>query len=227
MKGTYGDEAMLLLQSCISARAGTGACASAGVSASVSLMLVPGAGASEVCKHDLKGTNFGHPKDLEWQRSTTCELKKCWRKLTSYQTLGQILDCEILVLEGGTILVVEPSQLLKNLGVTRIIHNMLVGIFGLRMLKRPSELSPILSGTRKGGEELTSFCCSYTCPIWNQMLAWASGLGGLQRIWSKHCRESSYFPCCLYIMPRQERISFALSKSKSCTISLNRGQKRW
>lgn len=29
---------------------------------------------------------------------------------------------------------------------------------------------------------LTSFCCSYTCPIWNQMFACARELGGLDAV---------------------------------------------
>lgn len=62
----------------------------------------------------------------------------------------------------------------------------------------------------------TSFCCSYTWPIWNQMSACAKGLGGFRRMRSKQAKDSSYFPCCLYIMPKRKRISFALSKSKSC-----------
>jgi hypothetical protein len=44
---------------------------------------------------------------------------------------------------------------------------------------------------------LTSFCCSYTWPIWNQISACASGLGGFRKMRSKHTRLSSYLPCCL------------------------------
>ena len=46
---------------------------------------------------------------------------------------------------------VEPSQLLKNLGVTGIIHhNTLVGIFGSRMLKKTVRIMPDIEWRREG-----------------------------------------------------------------------------
>jgi hypothetical protein len=54
---------------------------------------------------------------------------------TSLQTLGEILYCVILILEGGTVLVIEPTQLLKHLWVTGIVKdNAFVSIFGANIL---------------------------------------------------------------------------------------------
>jgi len=63
---------------------------------------------------------------------------------------------------------VKPPQLLKNFGVTGVcLDYSFVGIFCLCMLyNKVGE-----SKNKNGKGILTFFCCSKTCPIWNQMSA--------------------------------------------------------
>lgn len=80
------------------------------------------------------------------------------QQLTGLETLGKILYSEFLVLEGRTVLVVQPTKLLKNFGVSRIVSDdAFVSVFSADMLvedRCPSHHSS------KENDGLTSFCCS-------------------------------------------------------------------
>ena len=52
-----------------------------------------------------------------------------------FEAFGEILDRKLLVLEARTILVIEPTKLLENLCMSRVIsHNTFISILGLNML---------------------------------------------------------------------------------------------
>lgn len=56
-------------------------------------------------------------------------------RLTGLKAFGQVLNSKILILEGRSILMVEPSQLLQNLRVTGIVgYNAFVGVLRKLML---------------------------------------------------------------------------------------------
>ena len=134
-------------------------------------------------------TRFCGIVSVHWIRSGTFD------QLTGLKALRQVLDSKLLVLERGAVLVVQPPQLLENLGVIRVLlHDALVGVSRAHMLGsiESDNAYSIYNNTKR-----TSRYCSNTCPIWNQMSAWASGLGGLRRMRSKHSRLSAYLPCCL------------------------------
>ena len=55
---------------------------------------------------------------------------------TSLEALGQILDGEFLVLERGAVLVIQPPELLENLGVVRVLlHDTLICVSCADVLK--------------------------------------------------------------------------------------------
>ena len=71
---------------------------------------------------------------------------------------------------------VKPTELLENFGMVWIIgDHPFVRPLGVYELPKKG-LSLNWMGVPN---QRTSFCCSCTCPIWNQMSAWARGFGGL------------------------------------------------
>jgi hypothetical protein len=87
------------------------------------------------CKRDREGTSFGHRKDLKNKGYLKGVTEKTL--LTSFETLGQILDSGVLVLERRAVLMVEPTELLKNFGVARVLgDDPFVGIFSADILKK-------------------------------------------------------------------------------------------
>lgn len=56
---------------------------------------------------------------------------------TRLKASGQMIDCEFLVLERRSILVIDPAQLLEDFGVVGILlDDTLVRVFGSRQLNR-------------------------------------------------------------------------------------------
>ena len=82
------------------------------------------------------------------------------QKLTCFETLCEVLNGEILILERGAVLVIEPAQLLENLCVAGIVGNdTLISVLCAYMLVKAKVRRGWMRGT---DSELTSFCCSYT-----------------------------------------------------------------
>ena len=53
------------------------------------------------------------------------------RLLTSFETLGKVIDCELLVGKARPALMVQPSQLLQDLGMIRaVLENSLICVLG-------------------------------------------------------------------------------------------------
>lgn len=82
------------------------------------------------------------------------------RQLTSLETLSEVLDGELLVLERRAVLVVQPAELLQNFRVSGIILNYaLVGFASTNVLIATRHVSKSAAKTKT---TLTSCCCSYT-----------------------------------------------------------------
>ena len=94
--------------------------------------------------------------------------------LTRVDRFLEVLDRLLLAIEAGALLVMEPAQLLQDFGVVGIAleHARICG-FGRVVLSRCQSGSCNVAGVR-----LTSFCCSCTWPIWNQMSSSLRGRGG-------------------------------------------------
>ena len=103
------------------------------------------------------------------------ELRKL-RLRTGLETPSEVSDRSLLILKRRSVLVVKPTKLLENFSVVWVIgHDSFVCPLGVYKLPK-SELS---SNWIEVTSKRTSFCCSCTCPIWNQISAWARGFGGL------------------------------------------------
>lgn len=106
--------------------------------------------------------------------------------LTGTDGLLQVLNGLLLARVAVALLVVEPSELLENLGVVGVtIQDAPVRSLGrveltwwVRMMWRGKELI----------SKLTSFCCSWTWPTWNQMSSSVRGRGGSFTMYLKHCK---------------------------------------
>jgi hypothetical protein len=54
---------------------------------------------------------------------------------TCFQTLGEVLDRQVLILERGAVLVIEPAELLQDFCVAGIVsNNAFIGILGSHVL---------------------------------------------------------------------------------------------
>lgn len=101
---------------------------------------------------------------------------------TSVDRLLQVVNGTLLR-GGGALVVVQPAKLLENLGVLGVaLENTLVG--RLCAIKLEGVRSKATKSA--GGEMPTSFCCSWTWPIWNQMSSSVKGLGGELTMYLKH-----------------------------------------
>ena len=57
-------------------------------------------------------------------------------KLTRFETLGQVSDGEILILEGTAILMIQPAKLLENLCMVGVLdYDAFICVFGMCMLR--------------------------------------------------------------------------------------------
>jgi hypothetical protein len=114
-------------------------------------------------------------------------------RLTSFERLREILNSDIVVLEGRSILMVKPTELLEDFGMLGVcLNDAFICASRSAVLTKHKEKKK-----ERSRRQLTFFCCSKMCLIWNQISACARGLGGLRRMRSKQSSDSSNLPCCL------------------------------
>ena len=82
-------------------------------------------------------------------------------RLTSFETLCEVGDGKILVGKARAALMIQPAELLQNLGMIRaIIEDPLVSVLGCAVLHKAKQRSVGRIESRDSLVLLTSFCCS-------------------------------------------------------------------